>query len=218
MTNSELLKILDKKRKSGGRVYNGDIKQIGKDLLKAETDVSNLVIGKNYEVDFVYFHVLLTKHKKNFKQQLADIAPHLNTLDSWFRVDNLITYFKKPIDFDVFYEKSKYYLKNNNPYIQRLGIVGYIKADLSSIQNCKKIVKLFFNTDEHTLIMAQAWVMAEMYIHNPKFMYTFFSTCDLSYKILSMALSKCTDSYRISDEEKEKLRNLRPILRSKKGD
>ena len=218
MTNKELKVILDSKRRSNGRVYNGDIKSIGKTFIQENTDVSQLIIGEDFEIDFVYFHIVLTKHKKNFPQQLKDIEPFLHTLDSWYRVDNLITYFKKPIDFDYFYKKSKIYLKSNNPYVNRLGYVGYIKADLKSCANCKIILSLIQNTDEHTLIMAQGWIMAEMYVYQPELIYNYFLASNLNYPILSMALSKCTDSYRISKEEKDKLRKLRLILRIKKGD
>jgi 3-methyladenine DNA glycosylase AlkD len=218
MTNKELKVLLDTKRRSNGRVYNGDIKSIGKTFIQQNTDVSHLIIGKDVEIDFVYFHVVLSKHKKDFHQQLTDIEPFLNTLDSWYRVDNLITYFKKPIEFDYFYNQSKIYLKSDNPYVNRLGYVGYIKADLKIYENCEKILKLIKNTDEHTLIMAQAWVMAEMYIYQPELIYKYFLDSKLNYPILSMALSKCTDSYRISEEEKDKLRKLRLILKIKKGD
>jgi len=60
--------------------------------------------------------------------------------------------------------------------------------------------------------------MAEMYVYQPELIYNYFLASNLNYPILSMALSKCTDSYRISKEEKDKLRKLRLILRIKKGD
>lgn len=217
MNNREIKVLLDQKRRANGRVYNGDIKQIGKELGRENCDLSNVQLGLDYEIDFVYFHIFLTRYRKDLNKQLKCIEPYLPYLDSWFKVDNLITYFKKPINFDLFYAFAKIYLSSTNPYVQRLGYVGFIKADLKNIDNCIRIIQLFKNTEEHTLIMAQAWVMAEMYINNPTLMYSFFKTSNLNYPIISMALSKCTDSYRISKDEKIKIRNLRPILKMKKG-
>lgn len=216
MTNAELMKILDAKRRKNGRVYNGDIRQIGQDLLKNKVDVSPLVIGQNYEIDFVYFHVVLSRDHRDFEKQLKDIEPFLDTLDSWYRVDNLITYFKKPIDFDFYYQQAQRYLKSENIFVKRLGYVGFLKSDLTDIDNCQRIIDLFSDTNKHTLIMAQAWVMSVMYIYQPRLVFNFFRTSNFSYPLISAALSKCTDSYRISNEEKVKIRKLRPILKMQK--
>lgn len=216
MNNADILKAIEPKRRSNGRVYNGDLKAYALKLYKDKVDLSRLVIGVNQDVDFVFFHAILTRDKNDFRKQLEDIEPYLSTFDSWDDTDNIITHFIKYIDFDYFYNKAKQYLKSNNPYTRRLGYVGFIKANLLSEENCCRIIDLFKNTDEHTLIMAQGWVMAEMYINNPKLMYDFFLTSDLSYKILSMAISKCTDSFRISQIEKIKLRKIRPILKKRR--
>jgi len=64
--------------------------------------------------------------------------------------------------------------------------------------------------------MAQGWLMAEMYINNPKLMYDYFMASNLSYKILSTAISKCTDSFRISPAEKTELRKIRTTLKQRR--
>ena len=216
MTNEDILEAIEPKRRSNGRVYNGDLKSYGLQLLKTREDLSELIIGKNQDVDFVFFHAILTRDKKNFRKHLEDIDPYLDTFDSWDDTDNIITHFKKPIDFDFFYKMVERYLKSDNPYVRRLGYVGFIKADLRPKQNCYQIIKLFKNTQEHTLIMAQGWLMAEMYINNPKLMYDYFMASNLSYKILSTAISKCTDSFRISPAEKTELRKIRTTLKQRR--
>jgi len=106
MTNEDILRAIEPRRRSNGRVYNGDLKSYGLQLCKDNIDLSNLIIGVNHDVDFVFFHAILTRDKKDFRKQLKDVEPYLSTFDSWYDTDNIVTHFKKGIDFDYFYKMA----------------------------------------------------------------------------------------------------------------
>jgi len=64
MTNEDILEAIEPKRRSNGRVYNGDLKSYGLQLLKTREDLSELIIGKNQDVDFVFFTLYLQEIKR----------------------------------------------------------------------------------------------------------------------------------------------------------
>jgi hypothetical protein len=61
--------------------------------------------------------------------------------------------------------------------------------------------------------MGEAWLLSEMYVHDPQETYDYLSKSTLPYQIITKAISKTTDSFRVSDEEKMKVRSLRQHLR-----
>ena len=64
--------------------------------------------------------------------------------------------------------------------------------------------------------MVEAWVISYLYIYDPKKTYEFIDTSLLDYEIKNMAIRKIIDSFRVSKEEKEKVKALRNNLKERK--
>lgn len=62
--------------------------------------------------------------------------------------------------------------------------------------------------------MAEAWLIAELAVFAPQKVYEWFPECMLQYEIVGKAIQKICDSYRISDDSKEKFKGLRPMLKT----
>ena len=71
--------------------------------------------------------------------------------------------------------------------------------------------------DDHYYVqMAQAWLIAELAVHEPERVYQWLQQNNLKYNINGKAIQKICDSFRITDTWKEMFKKLRPELRLRK--
>lgn len=72
-----------------------------------------------------------------------------------------------------------------------------------------RILSLMKDDEEFYVQMAQAWVICDLAVFNPKDTIAFIGSCGLNCAILGKAIQKMVDSYRIGDEDKEYIKSLR---------
>ena len=71
--------------------------------------------------------------------------------------------------------------------------------------------------DEHYYVqMGEAWLIAELAVTEPDKVYKWLNVNALRYNINGKAIQKICDSYRISDEWKERYKELRARLKVQK--
>ena len=195
-----------------------DIDILIKRYVKAGADVSALrehILEEQILHRFYYFVAL--KQMKDVYQRMEFI--HQNLLFSdWWHTDQL-TKFVKEIDFDTAFAHAQEYVKSGDPYIRRWGYVMFISKLGRKRENLEKILTLFKNDDHYTNQMAEGWLICELAIFFPEEMLTWFvEENNLSYKINSKAIQKICDSYRITDEIKERFKSLRETMKAKGKD
>ena len=78
------------------------------------------------------------------------------------------------------------------------------------------LLPLIHDDESYYVQMAQAWLAAELAILEPETVYDWLDRNELKYNINGKAIQKICDSFRISDEWKEKYKQLRPELRKRK--
>ena len=192
-----------------------DIDNYNKKLIKKGTDVSDL---KDYTLSYqilhrTYFQVSL-KLLNDTKKQFSFIEENNDYLQDWWHVDQLTQFINKPIDFDFAYIKSKEYILSPKPFMRRWGYVLFLMGLQKNKNNTKKILALMKDDDEYYVQMAQAWLICDLAVFNPKEVIMFIENSTLNYNILGKAIQKIVDSYRISDEVKEYVKSLRSKLRN----
>ena len=70
------------------------------------------------------------------------------------------------------------------------------------------------HNDAHYYVqMAEAWLIAELAVFETKTVYEWLQNNDLSYDINGKAIQKMCDSFRITDDWKERFKKLRNDLR-----
>ena len=210
--------VLSDIAKLGEGYKTKDIDVLIKGYIKAGADVSELrehILEEQILHRFYYFVAL--KQMKDVYQRMEFI--HQNLLFSdWWHTDQL-TKFVKEIDFDTAFAHAQEYVKNDDPYIRRWGYVMFISELGRKRENLEKILTLFKNDDHYTNQMAEGWLICELAIFFPKEMLTWFvEENNLSYKINSKAIQKICDSYRITDEIKERFKSLRETMKAKGKD
>lgn len=191
----------------------GDVDRVIRNYVKQKADVSALrpYILDQQQFHRIYFYVTLDQIG-NAADRMAFI--HANLLFSdWWHTDQLISYVAD-LDFDAALDYARQYVHSEDPFIRRWGYVLFIS------RLCKghgaQLLPLMHNDNQYYVQMAQAWLVAELAIHEPDVVYAWFRENDLQYNINGKAIQKISDSFRISQAWKQKYKDLRPDLRARK--
>lgn len=203
----------------GNNPKTKDLRELNKSLIKENVDVSFLkdYLLKDDTFHRTYFEVSLKKIK-NYEDQFKFIEDNAYLLYDWWHVDQLTQFIsKRKIPFDYYFKKQKEYINSNNSFLRRWGYVliwcGY-KEDEKYLN---EYLSLFKNDPEYYVIMAEAWMLCELAIYHFDKVYEYLMNSNLDYKIISKAIQKCLDSYRISKENKIKLKELRTFIKNDKN-
>lgn len=188
----------------------GDVDRQIRRYVKQKADVSALrpYILTEQQLHRIYYYVSL-EQMMNVDERMAFI--HKNLLFSdWWHTDQIIRYVSD-LEFDVALQFAKGYIHSEDPFIRRWGYVLFIS------KLCKghgaAILPLMHDDEHYYVQMAEAWLIAELAVHEPEIIYAWFQENDLKYNINGKAIQKICDSFRITNEWKTEFKNLRPALR-----
>jgi 3-methyladenine DNA glycosylase AlkD len=184
-------------------------------LIKEKTDVSSLkdYIMDNQILHRTYFQVSL-RLLKSYQEQFKFIEDNEDYLQDWWHTDQLTQFLIKPIDFDFAYGKAKEYICSEKTFTRRWGYVLFLTDLQKNPANTGKILALMKDDEEYYVQMAQAWLICDLAVFNPKEVISFLENSKLKYNILGKAIQKMVDSYRISDEDKAYVKSLRNKLKA----
>ena len=191
----------------------GDVDRVIRDLVKQKADVSQLRphILTQQQFHRIYYYVSL-KQLKTADARMAFIHGNLLFSD-WWHTDQLIS-FVADLDFDTALMLAKQYIRDADPFIRRWGYVLFISR--LGRGHAAQLLPLMHNDEAYYVQMAQAWLIAELAIFEPEVVYDWFQKNDLKYNINGKAIQKICDSFRITEDWKQKYKELRPELKIRK--
>ena len=142
----------------------------------------------------------------NFDELLALVDSYVKLIDNWAICDYFCVGLKRVKKFEnEFLPVIEGYLKSENPWICRVGIVllktYYVKEEC--VFNVLKLAEAAKH-QHYYVHMAQAWLIAECYTKFPELTYSYLEKSSFCAEVLSKATQKIKDSYRISKTWKEK--------------
>lgn len=190
-----------------------DVDRLIRQYGKQGADVSALRPDVLEEQQFhrIYYYVNLNP-MKNADERMAFIHENLLFSD-WWHTDQLIS-FIADLDFDTALEYAKSYIREADPFVRRWGYVLFISRLCKG--HAAQLLPLLRDDEEYYVQMAQAWLIAELTVHEPEMVYRWLSKNDLKYNINGKAIQKICDSFRIPDTWKAQFKGLRPELRLRK--
>ncbi len=159
----------------------------------------------------IYFYVAL-QQLEEANARMAFIHENLLFSD-WWHTDQLISYVAD-LDFETALTYAKGYICAEDPFIRRWGYVLFISRLCKG--HADALLRLMKNDEAYYVQMAQAWLIAELAIHEPEAVYNWFWKNDLKYNINGKAIQKICDSFRISAQWKEEFKKLRQLLKMRK--
>lgn len=190
-----------------------DVDRLIRQYVKQKADVSALRPHILTEQQFhrIYYYVNLDQIK-NVADRMAFIHDNLLFSD-WWHTDQVISYVAD-LGFDTALEYAKGYIQDQDPFIRRWGYVLFISRLCKG--HAAQLLLLMKDDREYYVQMAESWLIAELTVHEPAVVHHWLSQNDLKYNINGKAIQKICDSFRISDEWKERFKDLRPTLRLRK--
>lgn len=193
-----------------------DIDAYNKALIRSGTDVSALAghILDNQLLHRTYFQVSLGLLKES-RAQFAFIEQNEAYLADWWHVDQLTQFLTKPLDFEFALDRAKVYVQSDKPFTRRWGYVLFLAGLQKDPAHTRAILSLVKDDPEYYVQMAEAWLLCDLAVYNPREVIAYIEQSDLDYKILGKAIQKMVDSFRISEADKTYVKSLRSRLRSK---
>ena len=191
----------------------GDVDRLIRGYVKQKADVSALrpYILTQQQFHRIYYYVTLDQIK-DVDQRMAFILENLLFSD-WWHTDQIISYVAN-LDFDAALKFAKDYIHSEDPFIRRWGYVLFISKLCKG--HADQLLPLMHDDEHYYVQMAQAWLIAELAVHEPEATLDWFGKNDLKYNINGKAIQKICDSFRITDDWKAEFKKLRPGLRERK--
>ena len=196
LSNSEYISI---------GVKNPVLRQIVKERIKdEELKLDDFVLGKYLEVDFIYFGLALSR-LKSVDEQLEFLKKNIKKAKSWAITDCTQTYLKK-CSFEQYWDFYLSLYKSSYTYDRRMAYIVGLK--FYKDQRILEILKYLTLNEEYMVMMGEAWLLATVAIDYPNEVYDYLKDLkDMTLK--RKTISKISDSFRFTDETKNKFKSLR---------
>ena len=188
------------------------LKDLAKTIVTNNQTLELLPYGKYYEYDIlnglmISYQKITTKEKLN---NLLDFSYHI---DNWSMCDTAVcsTKFKKQ-DCDLLFTFCEALIKSDKPFVNRFGVIFMLKyfSDIDSEIAYNLLSTLTYGN--YYLDMGVAWFYSVALIRN--FRDTLKAIIKIRNKsefVYQKSLQKAIESYRITDEQKVILRNLKKV-------
>lgn len=209
-----LEKFEEEYKKLGTNIKMAVIEKFNRELIKNKIDVSFFkpIIANHEEYYRTYFQVSLAL-RKDIDDKFLFIEDNFYLFHDWWHVDTMMCLLDNSLKFDYAFNKAQKYIKSNLPYVRRLGYVIFIPRLVKDKKNVDKLLSLLKNDDHYHVVMGEAWLISYLAMCDADKVYNYLKNCDLKYSIVGKAIQKICDSYRISDEDKERFKGLRNTRR-----
>lgn len=166
----------------------------------------------SYYEEILVFGFVLSQFKIGEEERINKIKNYISIFDNWSVVDSFCSSLKVVNkNKDLYLEFIKFCLNSSNDFEIRFGIVLLMDYFLSE-ENLSEILNLAISSqkDSYYIQMALSWLLATSFAKNFDKTYSFFSfnKKNLSEFVRRKTISKCNDSFRISAENKCKIKDL----------
>ena len=199
------------------RVINTNLECFGKSSSKAR-EIAKQISKGNYVsfldnvkienmLDSLVFAHLISKIK-DFDVFSKYLKRYVLTIDSWASSDTLKFEKKDKIKLE---QLSQEFLKSDKCYVRRTGVNFWFEIikDKSYLQNCFEMLNNLSNETEYYVNMCGAWLLAEVFAKYRLEALEYFKNNRTNNFIINKAISKCRDSFRVNDEDKELLKSFK---------
>ena len=197
----------------GERYRTADVDRLIRQYIKQKADVSALRphILTQQQFHRIYYYVSLGQIK-GAAERMAFIHENMLFTD-WWHTDQIIS-FVADLDFNAALCYAQNYIHAQDPFVRRWGYVLFISRLCKG--HVAELLPLMHDDDHYYVQMGEAWLIAELAVHEPETVYAWMQNNSLQYHINGKAIQKICDSFRIADEWKVQFKSLRPMLRERK--
>lgn len=187
-------------------ILRGFVKENG------QQDFSDFISSEKRSVEEkIIFGLLIAQNKTDYAKFLREEKLFLPLIESWVVCDvvttslKIISKHKK-----LYFERLKSLLYSEKPFERRYAIVvlltyyltdEYIDFILTNVES--------FTSNDYYVQMASAWLLSVAFIKQRDKTLSYLKNSRLDGFTYNKTLSKITDSFRVSEEDKQMIKNLK---------
>jgi 3-methyladenine DNA glycosylase AlkD len=163
----------------------------------------DLKLDKYYENSAI--NGFLIMQIRDFKVLKKHLDKYVEKIDNWALCD-LLSFNIKGNE-NEFYDLALEYFKSEKPFVRRVGFVILFKYvnDENYIDKIFAIMNEFYDEEHYYVNMINSWLFCECFIKWKDKTIEFLKNHKLNKFTINKGISKCRESYRVSDEDKEML-------------
>lgn len=182
---------------------------IAKEILKGNYKSYLKVLENTYlEETFVEGVLISNLPKEEF---LSSLDNFILKIDDWSICDSFcsnLKFIKKDLDF--YFNYFQKYLNTNKEFSIRTTLIIY-KCYFIQDEYVDKVISHInkITSDDYYVLMGISWLLQEIYLHYPKKVIKILQEKKLNKFVINKTISKICDSYRVSEEQKEQIRQYR---------
>lgn len=181
-----------------------DLKKIAKEIYKGNyISYLDLMPHNYFENEIIDAYII--SFIKDYKVQKKYINKLSKYIDSWSVTDTLKFSIKNHED--EYLEYAKELIKSTNIFERRIGVrilFSYTRLD-NYVDEIFKIIDTLNSEEEYYVNMAVAWLVCELMIKQRNKTISYLEHHNLNKFTINKTISKCRDSYRVSNEDKDYL-------------
>lgn len=189
-------------------IKSPEIKMIAKSIKKGNyLSFLDLELNDYYENTLV--NGTLISGIKEFSVMKKYLDKYSEKAENWATCD--ILKFNVKDNEDNFFALAKEYSKNELPFVRRIGmyiLFKFIENDYY-IDKIYEMLNGFQDEKEYYVNMMNAWLLCELFIKRREKTIEFLADNKLNTFTINKGISKCRDSFRVSNEDKDFLLNFR---------
>ena len=191
--------------------------------MKDIRNISKLISNSNYQnflklsngetYEEVMIQGIVISSIKDLEYQINLLDKWVRKIDSWGLCDSVISsmkWLKKPENQKKYFEYFYNLCFEDEEFVSRFGIVT-LMAYFINENYIDKIYEMCKNVknEKYYVQMAIAWLVSVGYVYFPEKTYSLLEKKIFCKFIQNKSISKCRESFRVSKEDKEKLKQLR---------
>ena len=178
-------------------------KQVAKQILKGNyfSFLDEIQIKTHFD-SIVCANII--SHIKNFEVFEKYLDKYVLTIDNWASCDTL-SFKNKP--HEKLFCLSQKYLTNQKLFIRRVGVdILFTLIDNNDyIEKIFDVLNSLISEQEYYVNMCGAWLLCECFVKQREKTLQYFKLNSTNSFIINKAISKCRDSFRVSNQDKKHL-------------
>ena len=189
-----------------------DIKDLARQMIKKDKHMSFLKnLPHKYHEENLLHGYILARIKTTQEELIGLVNEFLPYVTNWSVCDSTVRRSKIfTSNLDRLFEEVKIWLKSNETYIVRFGIITLMSYFLID-EYIDEVLKLVSNiqTEEYYINMASAWLFATSLINYYDKTLSLLEGNKLNTFVHNKTIQKAIESYRISQPKKDYLKTLK---------
>lgn len=188
-------------------ILSKDAKEITKEIAKGNF-LSFLDLNLNTTLTNSLINAGLISKIKDFETKKKYLNKFLKTADNWASIDSLEFNIKN--NEDAYLQLAQLYVHSKETFTRRAGVrILFEFLNEKHINKVFEIISSLKSEQEYYVNMAISWLVCEAFVKCHTNTLKFLKSGKLSRFVQNKAISKCRDSFRVSKEDKEMLKELR---------